>query len=166
MIILAIDPGTTRSAALLYDSGGRRVLHWAMYDNARLADQLRGGMFGPEHWPWSLTAIEMIASYGMAVGRDVFETCVWIGRFLEASPVRTELAFRRDIKLHLCGSARARDPNIRQALMDMFGGERAARGTKRDPGPLYGVATHGWAALAVAVYVADMADHTSCKKEG
>jgi hypothetical protein len=34
----------------------------------------------------------------------------------------------------------------------MHGGERrAAMGTKKAPGPLYGVASHAWAALAVAV---------------
>ena len=44
----------------------------------------------------------------MAVGREVFETCLWIGRFVEAwyEPDAVQLVYRRDVKLHLCGSAR------------------------------------------------------------
>ena len=94
-------------------------------------------------------AIEMIASYGMAVGREVFETCVWIGRFKQAypDPDAVKLVYRKDVKLHLCGSARAKDANIRQALIDKLG----PVGTKKAPGPLYGVTSHAWAAVAVAV---------------
>ena len=61
---------------------------------------------------------------------------------------------RRAVKLHLCGSARAKDTNIRAALIDRFGGtggRRAAVGLKASPGPLYGIRSHEWAALAVAV---------------
>jgi hypothetical protein len=92
-------------------------------------------------------AIEMIASYGMAVGADVFQTCVEIGRFVEVAGEHVSLVFRRDVKMHLCGSARAKDANIRQALLDRLG----PVGTKKAPGPLYGVKSHIWAALAVAV---------------
>jgi hypothetical protein len=90
----------------------------------------------------------MIASYGMAVGREVFETCVWIGRFIQArQPMQHELIYRRDVKIHLCGSPRAKDANIRQSLLDKFG----EVGTKKNPGPLFGVKSHVWSALAVAV---------------
>jgi len=99
-------------------------------------------------------AIEMIASYGMAVGREVFETCVWIGRFQQVwrSPESVRLVYRRDVKLHLCGNPRAKDPNIRQALIDLLG----PAGTKKQPGPTYGVKSHAWAALGVAVTVAGL----------
>jgi hypothetical protein len=98
-------------------------------------------------------AIEMVASYGMPVGREVFETCVWIGRFQQAypSPEAVKLIYRRDVKLHLCGNSRAKDANIRQALIDKLG----PVGTKAAPGPLYGVRSHAWAAVAVAVTVFD-----------
>ncbi|WP_274347012.1 hypothetical protein [Xanthomonas campestris] len=97
-------------------------------------------------------AIEMIASYGMPVGREVFETCVWVGRYQQAwrSPEAVQLVYRRDVKLHLCGNAKAKDANIRQALLDLIG----PQGTKRAPGPTYGVKSHAWAALGVAATVA------------
>jgi hypothetical protein len=93
----------------------------------------------------------MIASYGMAVGASTFETCVWIGRFIEVARVDVELIFRKDIKLFLCGTMRAKDANIRQALIDKIG----PQGTKKTPGPTYGIKSHSWAALAVAVYAAN-----------
>ena len=94
-------------------------------------------------------AIEMVASYGMAVGKEVFETVRWIGRFQQCwrDPDAVRLIYRRDVKLHLCGSPRAKDANIRQALIDQLG----PVGVKREPGPLYGVKSHAWSALAVAV---------------
>jgi hypothetical protein len=110
-----------------------------------------------------LLAIEMIASYGMPVGREVFETCVWIGRFVEAFSRDSRahaprLVYRKDVKMHLCGTNKAKDANVRQALLDLFprtgGGATPQVGTKAKPGPLYGVSTHAWPALGVAVYVA------------
>ena len=136
--ILAIDPGPTKSAFVRWD--GERVIECAWIDNADVRETIR------MCWQ-SKIAIEMIASYGMAVGADVFQTCVEIGRMVEAAGGCVSLVFRRDVKLHLCGSARAKDPNIRQALLDRFG----PVGTKKAPGPLYGVKSHIWSALAVAV---------------
>jgi hypothetical protein len=100
-------------------------------------------------------AIERVASYGMAVGKEVFETCEWVGRFDEAwhatSGRNASLIYRRDVKLHLCQSARAKDANIRQALIDRFG----APGTKKAPGVTYGIKSHLWAAFALAVFAHD-----------
>lgn len=136
--ILAIDPGPVKSAFVRWD--GERVIECAWIDNADVRETIR------MCWQ-SQIAIEMIASYGMAVGADVFQTCVEIGRMVEAAGGCVSLVFRRDVKLHLCGSARAKDPNVRQALLDRFG----PVGTKKAPGPLYGVKSHIWSALAVAV---------------
>ena len=66
-------------------------------------------------------AIEMIAGMGMTVGQEVFDTCVWIGRFWQtvlwqAGYGPTQI-FRREEKLDLCGSLSAKDANIRQAKL-------------------------------------------------
>ena len=87
--------------------------------------------------PWRpdpCLAIEMVA-YGMPVGREVFDTCVWIGRYIQAWPRPDEvrLIYRKNVKLELCGSARAKDANVRQALLDRVG----PRGTKKKPGATY-----------------------------
>jgi len=143
-MILAIDPGTTESGWCLFDGA---IYGSGIWKNERLIAH-----------PWPAAdkcAIEMIAHYGMLVGREVFETCVWIGRFQQKwrAPDEVRLIYRRDVKLHLCGSSRAKDANIRQALIDRLG----PIGTKKDPGPLYGVKSHAWAALAVAVTAFDTA---------
>jgi hypothetical protein len=60
------------------------------------------------------------------------------------------------VKMHLCGNTRAKDGNIRQALLDRFGpGKAIACGTKKQPGPLYGVSKDVWQALALAVTWSD-----------
>ena len=146
MRILALDPGTTQSAYVLWD--GKRVLESAIVPNPRLIEILECGQLPSGQINCDYLACEMIASYGMAVGREVFETCVWIGRFLQAHRGPHRLVYRKDVKLHLCGSPRAKDGNIRQALLDKHG----PVGTKGNPGPLYGVRSHVWAALAVADY--------------
>ncbi|WP_225984103.1 hypothetical protein [Epidermidibacterium keratini] len=103
-------------------------------------------------------AIEMVASYGMPVGADVFETCVWIGRLCEAAAREPQLVKRHGIKLHHCQSARAKDSNIVQALVDRFakGEPNKGKGTKASPGFFYGFAADVWQAFALAVYVADV----------
>jgi hypothetical protein len=152
MQILALDPGSAQTGWVLYD--GERVRDCGVEENATLLQFIVG--FNDANRDKTL-AIEMIASYGMPVGREVFETCVWIGRFKQAwhAPEAVRLVYRKDVKLHLCGSPRAKDPNVRQALIDLFpatgGGATPQIGTKAKPGPLYGVSTHAWPALGVAI---------------
>ena len=142
-VLLAIDPGTTQSGYCLLVNN--KVSASGVQANEDMLRTVRASTADG-------LAIEMIASYGMPVGKEVFETCVWIGRFQEAWPElrTTRLVYRRDVKLHLCGSPRAKDANIRQALLDKLG----PLGTKAAPGPLYGVKSHAWAAVAVAVTAA------------
>lgn len=150
MTILAIDPGTTHSGVVLFD--GSRVIESGVIENGGVFDIL--GRIPPD----VTVAIEMIASYGMAVGAETFRTVWWTGRFADRWEQRTQIlpieVYRQKVKLHLCHTSKAKDANIRQALIDRFGGSSAI-GKKATPGPLYGVSSHAWAALAVAVYVHD-----------
>ncbi len=101
-------------------------------------------------------AIEMVECYGMEVGRPIFETVYWIGRFTQASRWPVTRIGRRAIKLHVCEDTRAAKKEIRQGLLSSYSGRfgieesRDVIGRKKAPGPLYGVATHLWDALAVA----------------
>ncbi len=146
--LLAIDPGPAESAWVMLDQLGGIKGHGKVGN----ADML---VITREH-PGPV-AIEMIASYGMAVGREVFETVLWIGRYVQVSQHIPACVYRLDVKLHLCKSPRANDTNIRAALIDRYGpGQSKAVGTKRSPGPCYGISADRWAALAVGVtYLAD-----------
>jgi len=144
-MIIEIDPGTTESAYVAYRGG--KVLEFAKIDNDELLRMIVDKNLEPERF-----AIEMIASYGMPVGREVFETCVWIGRFMQAAGGDVDLVYRKDVKMHLCGSTRAKDGNIRQAIMDLYGStKQESIGLKKSPGPLYGISGDVWAALGVAI---------------
>jgi hypothetical protein len=153
--ILAIDPGPKESAYVLYEDG--RYVEGAKVPNLILTGILLG--WKDTSFISTHVAIEMIACYGMSVGAEVFETCTWIGRYeqlCESLGIPHSRIFRQQVKLHLCRSVRAKDGNIRQAILDRFGpGKELAIGTKKNKGPLYGVAGDVWAALAVAITYAD-----------
>lgn len=161
MILLAIDPGDKETAWALYDTELKRVCAFAKEPNDKVLSRLSWpAQEGFGKLPDKL-AIEMIASYGMAVGKNVFETCVWIGKFVQQwvtfqhGPY--EYIYRKDEKMHLCGTMKAKDTNIRQAIMDRYGSTRQeVMGTKKAPGPLYGVSNDVWAAIAVAITSAEM----------
>ena len=153
-MILAIDPGNTESGYALIDATTRRPIDVGKIPNSRLRDRLILNDFGDP----SSVSIEMVASYGMAVGKEVFETCVWIGRFLElAATTEVDLVYRRNVKLHHCGSTKAKDANITQALIDRFasGQPNRGKGTKTAPGWFYGFKADIWQAYALAVLAAD-----------
>lgn len=144
MRVLGIDPGPVQTALVWYD--GAQIMHHLVANEEALDRML-------DSFP-DLIAIEQVASYGMAVGATVFETCFWTGRFwqiAEQNCIRNIFLKRIDIKMHVCKDSRAKDSNIRQALIDRFG----APGTKREPGVTYGIAKDLWAALAVAVTAYD-----------
>jgi hypothetical protein len=154
-VIYGIDPGTEQSAlvSLVDVGGGPSVLKAETLPNEELLGRLRMYAARAPYLPDDVVVIEQIESMGMAVGREVFETVFWTGRFYEVVyPARVVRLPRRAVKLHLCGSMQAKDANIRQALIDRYGGSKeAAVGVKAKPGPLYGVKGHEYAALAVAV---------------
>lgn len=155
-LIVGVDPGPEASALVIWSHEHRRVVHCAYLPNeelrmAMLRDPL---MLAGRDFPIPL-AIEWVKSYGMAVGQAVFETCRWVGRLEEAwltrCAVSAKLVTNVEVRLAICGSPKASQGNIRLAIVDALGGKAQAIGTKRGPGPLYGVKNHLWSALAVAI---------------
>ena len=149
MNILAIDPGPTESAYVLWDAEHETILGKGILPNLEMLALV-------DNDTSSCLVIEQVCSYGMAVGAEVFETVFWSGRFAQAhvvlslGPDFVRLP-RMKVKQHLCHDSRARDSNIRQALIDRFG----PLGKKANPGKLFGVHKDIWAALAVAVVWSD-----------
>jgi hypothetical protein len=153
MIYLGIDPGPVESAFVWWDSVAEKVIRLESIP----AFGIDSITIGPLLKSVDCVSIEWIECFGMAVGQETFRTVAGIGWFASLLYDRTwslRLVPRRAVKMHLCHSMRAKDANVRQALIDRFG----PVGTKKQPGKLYGVATHYWAALGVAVYSADVFD--------
>lgn len=158
-LILAIDPAPKASGYVVMDKDGPRLRDVGKLPN----DRLRRWM---ADWPLDdgTLVVEMIQGRGMPVGADVFHTLLWIGRFIEAWGEHRPhaLVFRSAVKSHLCGVQRAKDSNVRQAIIDLYpatgGGKVPQIGTKKEPGPLYGVSADAWAAIGVGLtYQADPA---------
>jgi len=149
--LMGIDPGTTHSGVVVVyvpEIGtGCPVLAGSVENKDVLG--LIDGHTGP-------IAIERVMSYGMPIGIETIETIEWIGRFLQAAgPERTRLIPRKEVGKHVCNDGRAKDPHIRQSLIDRYGGKAEAIGTVKKQGPLYRVKSHAWPALAVAVTAAE-----------
>ena len=185
--VLAIDPGSAQSGVVLYEPlSPEPVVYSGVLRNIDLVAALRGRIiFGGEELTGPhVLAVEFPVAQGMPASNELFVTVEWIGRFREAWGGEFVHVARPAVKLHLCGVARAKDGNVRAALIDRFGGESAlskrrkcatckgtgqfgqGRGSKRtthdchacgksgylgEDGPLYGVSSHAWPALAVAV---------------
>lgn len=146
---MAIDPGPIQSAFVVWDS--TRIAHAAIEPNQTFSQWIR-------HFRdlegCKAVYIEMVACYGMPVGREVFDTCVWIGRFTQMAcdlSMPAVAVLRAEVKLHHCKNLRAKDANVSQALRDKYGG----KGTKAKPGVTYPLKSHLWQAFAIATMVTE-----------
>lgn len=148
--IFAVDPGNVQSAYVILDAQALRPVTAQIVPNAELLQIIADY---PDKGATAFV-VEMVASYGMAVGETVFETVFWIGQFYAAAKpyLSRSRIYRMDVKMNLCHNSRAKDANIRQALIDRFG----IVGTKKDPGWFYGFKADMWAAYAVGVTFADI----------
>jgi hypothetical protein len=147
MKVLSIDPGNVKSAYAVYRDGA--FIEHDIVENPVMLHIIK-------QCEADYVVIERVECMGMAVGKSVFETCIWIGRFIQEALKETSAVVytlgRRHVKMHLCGSMKAKDSNIRQAVMDRFGSTREkAIGTKKAPGPLYGASKDVWSAMAIAI---------------
>lgn len=147
--VLGIDPGPTQSGVCIFD--GKRTLFAAVMDNAELLELIKFNEWDPE-----VMAVERIVSYGKAIDQGTIDTAVMIGRCLQAWEYddSTMLIPRPAILRHVLtekvqkGKA---DAQVRAALIARLG----EPGSSKKRGPTYGVTSHAWSALAVAVTAYD-----------
>ena len=150
-MIFAIDPGNTQSAYVIIDEN-LKPIEFGKIDNDLLIHKIYKQMKNQNETDF---VIEMVASYGMAVGETVFDTVFWIGRFWEIAHQfgdSLKRIYRKEVKMNLCHTMKAKDSNIRQALIDRFG----EVGTKKKPGWFYGFKADIWQAYAVGVTYHDI----------
>ncbi len=171
--LLSLDVGTYKTGFAVIDETTGEVLEFGKEDNINLLARLR------DDDSFDVAVIEDIQFRGQLVGRDTFETLKWIGKFAEAlNPTPVVYLFRKTIVTELTGDPRAKDKNVRQAVIDHYGGILKAIGGKKcphckgkgwrgagrptciecngtgweyPPGPLHGVAGDVWSAIAVAL---------------
>ena len=140
-MILAIDPGPTESAYVAWN--GTHIVQHETCANKETLEIIQCN-------PWRRVVIEWIEGYGKTVGNETFHACRWVGKFEQAGGCQEgdgHLVTRKEIKLHLCDSLQANDSHVRQALIDRIG----PPGSKKAPGPTFGIVGHEWSALACAV---------------
>lgn len=148
--MIAIDPGNEKSAIVCFT--GKRVA-WIKHEpNALILGMLRNA---GDALQGKRVVIEMVASYGMIVGQEIFDTCKVVGQLQEAAEsngAQVTLVFRKTVVGHICHSGKASDANVKQALKDRFG----QKGTKANPGIFYGVSGEDqWSAIAIATWGLD-----------
>ncbi len=139
--VCGIDPGTVQTALVLWN--GAAVLDKLIIPNQNVIDYLTTA-------DCAVVACEHLQCYGMAVGKEVFETGYWIGRYWQVCELmgfEWQRVYRSDVKAYWCHSPKANDSNVRAAVIDTLG----APGKKKTPGVTYGISKDLWSALAIAV---------------
>lgn len=165
MKVIAIDPGPVTSAMVEIDPIDQSILGKEIMDNWDLLKILEHPTKSDE------LAIEDMSPMGKTTGRTVFNTLKWIGRFQQAfvqgyEEEKCALITRVEVKLKMCDSIICNDRDIRQAVIDYYtkitppsllgGGKTPLVGTKKNPGPLFGVARDLWQAIAVGLAYIDI----------
>lgn len=157
-MILAIDAGTTQSGWVIFGDDAKPV-HMGVTDNKELFSMMQGWM---GDWVDEVV-LERLDPRGMPIGESTLTTILWAGRFeglALTTGCRSHQVRRRHVKTHLCGTQRAKDSNISQALWDKYApatGNRG-KGTKDNPGWFFGFKSHIWQAYAAGITYLDLRD--------
>lgn len=119
MTILGIDPGTTESGYALIDER-YTVLDAGKIDSSVVDHLIR--MLKPD-----AVSVESLACYGLAVGREVFETAYYIGEYRQVCKSLDIPCFlypKPEYGPAITGVRKTTDAVLRQALLLRFGGDK------------------------------------------
>lgn len=154
-LTVAIDPGSAQSAIVVYCPRDRAVLRHHLEPNAEAFQRVANLR---ALYPEAVAVCELTRPYALHGPKGAFfpaqvqDATLWAGRFWGAwGGDGWHLLDRRAVKLALLGRQSGGDSDVRDAILDRFGGRVTAVGRKAQPGPLYGISRDEWAALAVAL---------------
>lgn len=141
MIAYGLDPGSTQSAFIGWDGHAYSSGHFLANDT--LLDLLRTSPLAGV-----TLGIEQVRGMGMYAGNELFDTCIWTGRFMEAaqhSGATVLLVPRKTVITAIVGIAAAGDKELKAALRAKYGAALDGLRGKE--------ASHLWSALGVAEWV-------------
>lgn len=152
MRVLSVDAGNIQSAYIIFCTEQKRVVQKGFLENEQFIEEILNSSFDE-------VAIEKIVSLGAVIGSSTLDTAYTNGRIYEAIKTKfgiiSNLYSRIDIKMHLCFTTRAKDANVRQALVNKFGDSS----TKKNPHNTFNeledkiyFGGHFWSCLAIACY--------------
>lgn len=160
MAILSIDVGTTESGYVILQFPFQ-LIEFGKVSNDVLLDIVKNKQY-------EKLIYEEFQSYGMPIGESTIKSITWNGRYIQSALDRgipTYHVYRKDEKMTLCGSMKAKDSNIRQALIDRYAkfDFKNGKGKKANPDVFYGVSKDVWSAIAVGVTYWEMKEGREIK---
>lgn len=149
MEVLCLDVGSEESGYVLMDEIPCKLLKFGKIKNDSLLEIVKNEKY-------EKLIYEEFQSYGMPIGVTTIKSITWNGRFIQSAldrGIKVVSVYRKDEKLVLCNSMKAKDSNIRQALINRYAKHdfKNGKGTKKNPDTFYGVSNDVWAAIAVGV---------------
>lgn len=157
--VLAIDPGNEATGWVIADKGTRKPLEFDKTENSQLAQMMIDGTLQFDEF-----VSERMESMGTLIGRTVLEACEWVGRFsqiAECLGCKVNYVYRHEEKVHICHDSRAKDANLRRALIDRFAKTANGKGTAKDPDFFYKFKADVWSAYCVLTVHCDREDETN-----
>lgn len=147
--IIGVDPGPETSGVVVYRAGGapQVIEAHAKLDWPGVRQLLN------QYPQWSSTFVCERVSAGAVSGKHILQTAEVCGRFMEYAEARQlshYLLYRREV-LHALGvgGGASKDALVRQVVLELHPHVNGPVGTKKKPGPLYGVSSHAWQALGL-----------------
>ena len=148
--VLCLDPGSTETGYVVLDRDTLKPLEFAKVKNGDLVRMMMWKIKFDEF------VTERMESFGMGIGRTTLIASEWVGRFSQVAEIlgyQVNYIYRHTEKIHICHDSRAKDSNIRRALIDRFAQHdfKNGKGTKSNPDWFYGVSKDCWSAIAVGI---------------
>lgn len=152
--IMSIDVGTEYSGYCILNSKTYALIDFGKVENECLLEKVKKLYY-------DVLVYEKFVSFGMPIGQSTIESIQWNGRYIQSAlDVGAEVfpITRKMEKINICGSMKAKDANIRQALIDRFAvfDFKNGKGTKKNKDWFYGVSKDVWSAIAIGVTYLDI----------